>query len=102
MASGIAASLRGCAGLDVQQLDTAAPYLLSGLGGISPDAVIVDLSAAHPDLIPFLLRKHPGLLLIGVDPASNELLVLSSRPVRALSTNALLEIIEQGQREEHS
>lgn len=97
MASSIAASLRGCAGLEVRQLDAAAFGPGQGMDGISPGAVVVDLSVARPDLIAVLLRKYPGLLLIGADPASDELLVLSSHPVRALSTDALLEIIEKGQ-----
>jgi hypothetical protein len=101
MASGIEANLRGCAGLEVLQLDAEAFDPAQGMCGIRPDAVvpdavIVDLSAAQPKSIAVLLRKYPGLLLIGVDPASDELLVLSSHPARALSTGALLEIIEKG------
>ena len=97
MASSIAASLHGRAGLEVLQLDAEAFDPGQGMDGISPGAVVVDLSAARPDLIAALPRKHPGLLLIGADPASDELLVLSSHPVRALITDALLEIIEKGQ-----
>jgi hypothetical protein len=36
-------------------------------------------------------------LLIGVDPASDELLVLFSHSARAVSMDALLGIIEKGQ-----
>jgi hypothetical protein len=97
MVSGIAASLRGSAGLEVLQLDAAALDPVQGMSGICPDAVVVDLSVARPDLIAVLLRKHPGLLLIGVDPASDELLVLSSHSARAVSMDALLGIIEKGQ-----
>lgn len=73
---------------------------VQGTSGIRPGAVRVDLSAAQPKSIAVLLRMYPGLLLIGVDPAvdpaSDELLVFSSHSARALSTDALLEILEKG------
>jgi hypothetical protein len=38
---------------------------------------------------------HPGLFLIGADPASEEMLVFSSCPVRVLSPDALVQLIEK-------
>jgi hypothetical protein len=42
-----------------------------------------------------ILRERPGLLLIGVDPSSDELLVLSSRPHQALSVADLVEVMQR-------
>jgi hypothetical protein len=45
-----------------------------------------------------ILRDRPGLLLIGVDPSRDELLVLSSHPQQALSMSDLVEIIHKERR----
>jgi hypothetical protein len=41
------------------------------------------------------LHEQPGLLLIGVDPSSNELLVLSSQQERAVAMEDLLRVIRR-------
>jgi hypothetical protein len=41
------------------------------------------------------LCKQPGLLLIGVDSSSNEMLALSSHPAQALSVTDLIKVIHQ-------
>jgi hypothetical protein len=60
-------------------------------------AVLFDLAAAQPDFAISLLREQPGLLLIGLDPSSDDLLVLCSRPARALSMSDLVEVITRGE-----
>lgn len=60
-----------------------------------PRAVIFDLTMVQPDFAIPLLREQPALLLIGVDPSSNEMLVLSSHPAQALSITDLLNVIHQ-------
>ncbi len=44
-----------------------------------PRAVIFDLAAPDPYFALTLLRDQPGLRVIGVDPSSDQLLVLSGR-----------------------
>jgi len=95
MASGIAAALRGCTSVETLQLDAAVPGALNELDGLKPDVVVLDLSVAQPELISHLLCMHPGLFLIGADPASEEMLVFSSCPVRVLSPDALVQLIEK-------
>jgi hypothetical protein len=92
MASSLSAGLRGCPGMVVQQFDAFDEERAES--GLEPDAIIVDMSAAQTDLISVLLRRYPSRLLIGADPKSDELLVLSSRPIHAMSADALLQIIE--------
>ena len=48
-------------------------------------AVIFDMSMRYPDFAISLLHEQPCILLIGVDPNSNELLVLSSQQKRAVA-----------------
>ena len=59
-----------------------------------PRAVLFDLAMGQPDFVVPLLREQPDLLLIGVDPSSNEMLVLSSHPAQALSISDLVEAIQ--------
>lgn len=95
MASSIAATLRGCPGIDMVQLEEGPSGSMSDLGCLGAHTVVVDLSVAKPELLSALLRTCPNLLLIGADPASEELLVLSSRPVRVLGRDGLLQLIEK-------
>lgn len=58
-----------------------------------PRAVLFDLTMAQPDFAIPLLCEQPALLLIGVDPSSNEMLVLSSHPARALTIHDLMQLV---------
>jgi hypothetical protein len=60
-----------------------------------PRAVLFDLGTGQLDFVVSLLRGQPDLLLIGVDPSSNEMLILSSHPQKALSVADLVEVINQ-------
>jgi len=90
----VGASLRDAPGLETVVLDTPLATT-QGLAELSPDVIIFDLEAAHPDAALSLLRERPGLLLIGVDPASDELLVLSSQQKRAVAVADLLRVIQR-------
>ena len=60
-----------------------------------PCVVLFDLATQHPAFALALLRERPGLLLIGVDPSHDELLLFSSQPVEALSISDLVEVINK-------
>ena len=62
---------------------------------IKPNAFIFDLSEGQPNFAIPLLREQPGLRLIGVDPSSDEVLVMSCHLVQALSMADLLAVIHQ-------
>ena len=53
------------------------------------------MSMGYPDFAISLLHEQPGKLLIGVDPNSNELLVLSSQQKRAVAVADLLKVIQK-------
>jgi hypothetical protein len=57
--------------------------------------VLFDLAADQPGFVASLLYKHPGLLLIGIDPSSDHLLVLSCHVAVAPSMADLVELISQ-------
>ena len=58
-------------------------------------AIIFDLSDPPLSLDITLLRKQPGLLLIGVDLSRDEMLILSSHPAQALSMADLVGVIHR-------
>ncbi len=58
-----------------------------------PQAVLFDLAEGLPDFIAAALREQPDLLLVGVDPSRDELLVLSASQQRALSVADLMNVI---------
>jgi len=90
----VGASLRDVPGLEVVPL---APPLPEGkeLDALAPDAILFDLEAAYPDAALSLLRQRPDLLLLGVDPTSDELVIVSSRQRRAVAVADLLRVIRR-------
>ena len=57
--------------------------------------VAFDLAEIPVDLPVTLLREWPGLLLLGLDPTSDELLVLSGHPEQAVNVADLVKIISR-------
>jgi hypothetical protein len=93
--AGVEASLRGRPDLDVVRIDTALSDAGTRLNALRPDVVIFDLIAPHYSefAIPFL-REHPGLPLIGLDPNSKTVTVLSNQRYTALTVNELAQVIQ--------
>jgi len=96
--AGIAASLRANPALDVLCVDPSSPAIRQGLDECAPAAVAFDLAEALPDLIISLLRERPGPLLIGLDAASDEVLVLSGHQAPAVTATGLVQVIAEGRR----
>jgi hypothetical protein len=91
----IAASLKGDADLEVIRIDSRSPTFQERLNELHPAVIAFDLSDPSSSVDASLLRERPGLLLVGVDPASDELLVLSSQRTRAYTTKDLLQLIQR-------
>ena len=91
--AGIAASLKEEAGLAVACVEPDSAAARQHLPELSPAVIVFDLSDTKPGPDITLLRERPDLLLIGVDPSSDELLLLSSRPAQALTLSDLIELI---------
>jgi len=93
--SSIGASLQACAGLQVLTVDAEVHDAADHVGTLRPDVVLFDLGAAQRDFAMTLWKAQPDLLLIGVDLATNEALVLSGHRTRAYMTEDLLQVIHQ-------
>ncbi len=61
---------------------------------VAPDAVIFDIAGtqACPVVAPM---RHPGLLLIGLDLSSHEMLVLSGEQVQLATVDDLLSVLSR-------
>lgn len=94
--AGIAASLKGDAGLEVVRIDSHSPAFQQRLNELDPAVIAFDLSDPSSGLDVRLLRQRPGLLLVGVDSASDELLILSSQQERVVAMADLLRVIQRG------
>ena len=91
--AGIKAGLERASTLELIALEAGNPDAADLIRMRRPQAVLFDLSQAQPDFATPLLLEQPGLMLIGVDPSRDELLVLCSYPVQALSVPDLVRLI---------
>jgi hypothetical protein len=91
--AGIAASLKADASLEVVCIDPRDPSARQQLDGIQAAAIAFDLNSPPSDLDLTLLRARPDLLLVGVNPASDEVLVLSGQLTRVLSGRELAGLV---------
>ena len=94
--SAVGASLQGRAGFQILQIDPLHPDALLRLDGARPDVVLFDLAGTQPDLTIGVLRKHPGLLLIGVDLKTDKMLVMSGEESRLVTLDDLIHMMEMG------
>ncbi len=93
--AGIGTELQRHHRFDLITLQPGSPDALHRICSLEPRAVLFDLAALPPDSIVSLLRERPGLLLAGLDPSSDQVLVLSCRWVRAVAPADLLEMIDR-------
>ena len=93
--AGIVASLKADTTLEVVGVDLDSPNARGSLDENDLAAIVFDLSDPLLKLDVAVLRNRPGLLLIGVDPSKDEILVLSSRPEQVLSIADLVNVIHQ-------
>jgi hypothetical protein len=93
--AGVEASLRGRPGLDVVRIDTALPDAGERLNALRPDVAICDLTAPHySEFAISFLRENPDLPLIGLDPNSKTVTVLSNQRYTASTVNDLVQVIQ--------
>jgi len=94
--AGIGQSLERYSRFEVLSLDASSEDAARELDVCCPAAVIVDLSIMPTELAFSLLDEHPDLLLIGLNPGGNGLVVLSGQQARSLTTEDLARLIETG------
>ena len=93
--AGIKAELESRIGSELITLESGHTDVLKLIRTRRPRAVLFDMGTGPLDFVVTLLRGQPNLLLIGVDPSSDEMLVLSSHPAQALSISDLVEVIQK-------
>jgi hypothetical protein len=93
--AGIIASLKVDTTLEVLCVNPDSPDARQSLDKNDLMAIVFDLSDPGLKLDVAVLRGRPGLLLIGVDPSRDEVLVLSSHPKQVLSVADLVKVIRQ-------
>lgn len=92
--STIGASLQKRPEFQVQQINRYLPDVLDRLATDLPDAILFDLAAGQPDFAINLMRKHPMVMLIGVDLLGNQMLVLSGEQLQLLTADDLAQVME--------
>jgi hypothetical protein len=80
----------------VKEIKGLLPDIIDKLDAAPPDAILFDLAAAQPPFAIPLLRKHPTMILIGVDLMNNKMMVLSGEQSGLLTTDDLVQVIQGG------
>ena len=93
--AGIKAELQSRITLELITIEIGHPEVTELIRARKPRAVIFDMGTGPLDCVISLLRGQPGLLLIGVDPSSDELLVLRGYTAQALSVRDLANAINR-------
>ncbi len=93
--AGIKAQLAHDPAFEVITVEGVRTDMVDWIRACQPQAVLFDLAIGYLDFAVALLHEQPSLLLIGVDPSSNELLVLSSQQERAVAMEDLLRVISR-------
>jgi hypothetical protein len=93
--AGITTSLKEDQSLEVVCINPRSPTAQQSINELNPAAIAFDLSDPSIGVDVTLLSRMPGIVLIGVDPESDEILVLSGRPKQAQSVSDLVHVIQQ-------
>jgi len=88
--AGVQATFKGYPGFETIALDQ--PTTQAELLVINPTVVIFDMGALESELLLAQMQDVPGLLLIGVDPESHEVL-LTGQAVCSISLEQLRQIV---------
>ena len=92
----VGASLGRYPQLEVVSLSPPFPTAQE-LEAMAPVAILFDLEAARPEGVFSLLETCPGLLLVGVNPDTNEALMWTGQQLHELSTQGLVDVITGGE-----
>ena len=92
----LGASLRHYPDLEVVSLSLPLPSAQE-LSALAPDVILFDMGSGRPEAAFSLLGTRPGLLLIGIDPSTNQALLFSGRQLRELSTQDLVRVMNEGE-----
>jgi DNA-binding NarL/FixJ family response regulator len=92
--AGLAAQLEACGGIRLASASANCASLLELVDAHDPDVLLYDLSTTSPDFAVPLLRSHPKLVVIGMHPSVEALLVLIGRSMAASCVAELVDVIQ--------
>lgn len=90
----LGASLCKCSQFEVTSLVPPFPPTPE-MAALQPDVVIFDLEANHSEAVFPLLECCPKLLLLGLSPDTNLVKMWAGQQLQELSTQGLMEVINQ-------
>jgi hypothetical protein len=90
--AGVQATFKGCAGFEVIALDKLATE--RELLAFDPSVVVFDMGALESEFLLAQMQELPGVLLIGVDPESHEVL-LTGPAVSSISLDQITQIVRE-------
>jgi hypothetical protein len=91
---GVAVSLAGRPKLRMVRMDPDVTDIGECLESLKPDLIVFELDNPRSPMIFSILREHPGILLIGLDPDSSQAIVLNSQQHITETMNDLAEIVQ--------
>ncbi len=80
--------------LDVVHIGASSPSFPQGLADLAPAVVVFDPRETPGDLATSVLQDRPGLRLISVDQATDEMLIASGQRATVRSANDFLKLID--------
>lgn len=92
--AGLLVELRRNEELEVLALAPCGQNAVQCICALCPFAVLFDLGAEHAFAVS-LLHERPDISLIGVDPSSDQLLVLSGRHAQPESVSELVRVVTE-------
>ena len=88
--AGVQATFQGYPGFETVALDQ--PTSQTELLGLNPTVVVFDMADLESEFLLAQMQELPGLLMIGVDPESHEVL-LTGQAVCAISVEQITQIV---------
>ncbi len=98
--TGLASCLTLNKALQVIHIDPQSNNLLQQIETFIPHAILFDLTDPPSNLDIGILRKQPDLLLIGVDPSSDEVLIIRGQRNNVVTTNELNQLITNSEKDQ--
>lgn len=91
----VAAVLAGVAGLELLRFECAPAEGMAWLQDFAPDAVVFDMATGLADRSLLDLVTQPGLLLVGFDLRTQQMLLFSGEPASLSTVEDLLRVLSQ-------
>ena len=92
--NGLSISLSAIPELEVHNVEAQTDDDLEWVRAEAPDVIIAELGIASGTMAPYVMKKYPGVTLIGLDTESDRLLIFSIKEQTAVAANDLVKVIQ--------